>query len=86
VDQAYVSPTSQSQNKDLAGMLRAEVAKSTHGRIRRLSVDCDHDRIVVRGNTSTYYAKQLALKAVRNLVPETPVQLDIKVVPRRGQA
>jgi hypothetical protein len=67
---------------DLEQALERHIAQRTWGRIQRLGVELAEDRVIVHGCTATYYAKQLALVAVREVLDAMPVQLDIQVGPR----
>ncbi len=62
--------------------VRRRIAQRTWGRLRRLEVEVDERRVVVRGSSPTYYLKQLALAAVQEALPATPVELDIAVASR----
>jgi hypothetical protein len=42
-------------------------------------VDCNGRRVAVHGVVSSYYLKQLAISAVREVIPSDPVELDIQV-------
>ena len=50
------------------------VRLKTFDQIRDLSVDCDGPHIVLRGTSRSYYVKQLASHAVRDLFPGTDVE------------
>jgi hypothetical protein len=59
-----------------------QIVQRTWGRIHRLQVELADDRIVVHGQTSSYYAKQLALEGVLDVIGSTAptsVDLDIQV-------
>lgn len=64
---------------ELKVALERQIVQRTWGRIHRLAVEVTADRIVIRGWTSSYYVKQLALVAVREVVEAMPVELDIQV-------
>jgi len=52
----------------------------TGGRICNLSVESDCELVIVRGNSLTFYAKQLALEATRAALGTTrPFRIDIDV-------
>jgi hypothetical protein len=53
----------------------------TWGQIHHLQVAITADCVVVQGSAPTYYAKQLVLSAIREVVPSLPVQLDVQVSP-----
>jgi hypothetical protein len=73
------------QQFSLAGMAELEhrverqIYTYTFGRLRQLQVEVDHDRVIVRGWTNSYYVVQLVVRAIREVLPETPVNLDIVV-------
>jgi osmotically-inducible protein OsmY len=48
-------------------------------RIRNLRVEVSRERIVLRGQTDTYYAKQMAQHGVRDLLPEAHLENAITV-------
>jgi hypothetical protein len=57
--------------------------RRTDRRIRELKVEQTADGLVVRGHTSSYYLKQLALHAVLESMDSTdsiPVQVEIEVI------
>jgi hypothetical protein len=62
-----------------AEALRCRIESKTCGRVRHLRVHCDRGRVTVGGDTSSYYVKQLAISAVREVFPSAPVVLDIRV-------
>jgi hypothetical protein len=64
---------------DVQLALERQIIQRTWGRIHRLVVELTADRAVIRGWTSSYYVKQLALAAVREVVEALPVELDIQV-------
>lgn len=51
----------------------------TFHQIRDLSVRCDGCNVVVRGSSRSYYVKQLATRAIRDLVPHAEVENAIAV-------
>jgi hypothetical protein len=55
------------------------IAQRTWGRLRQVHVEVDRQRVIVRGSAPTYYLKQLALVAVQEVLPDTPVEHDILV-------
>jgi len=67
------------QDGNLARMIEGQIAHRTWGRVRMLAVSLEKDRIVVHGITTSYYVKQLALKAIREVLPSTDVDLNIRV-------
>jgi hypothetical protein len=48
--------------------IEARVRRTTHGRIRNLSVEQEDGKVVVRGHAPSRYAKQLALQAALEFV------------------
>jgi hypothetical protein len=66
--------------EELERALEREIVQRTWGRIRQLRVELTEGRLSVRGYTSSYYAKQLALAAIREVNPSDPVDLDIQVI------
>jgi len=67
---------------DLERSIEQQIARSTMGRLRRLSVEVTPERVVVHGFTSSYYVKQLALHGVQEVLRSAeprPVELDIEV-------
>jgi hypothetical protein len=61
------------------------ISERTWRRVHRLACEVDGDRVVVRGCAPSYYVKQLAIQAVREVVEGTAaapvVLLDIAVSP-----
>ena len=62
-----------------AEALRRYIDARTGRRIRHLRVDCDGSRVAVHGVAPSYYLKQLAITAVREVIPSAPVELNIQV-------
>jgi len=58
----------QVQPLQLDELIRARISQNTGGRIRALEVELIEDRVVIRGVTTSYYLKQLALQAVLEAV------------------
>ena len=63
----------------LAERVERIVQAKTGGRIRGLRVRVDEGCVVVSGQTSTYYNKQLATHAIRNAVEDMSVQNEVEV-------
>jgi hypothetical protein len=59
--------------------LESRVRARTGYRIRNLAVELRPDGIVLRGLTSTYYAKQLAQHGIRDLLPHVYLENAITV-------
>src|SRR5262245_32528212 len=88
-DKLYQETT---RDTDLEERIQREIMQSTWGRVRRLRVEASPGTVVVEGITMSYYLKQLAIKAVMEVVgslPETPsvvveIALDAMADLRRG--
>ena len=59
-------PTETRTTKDLEGQLRERM----NGRVRDLTVTWRGDGLLLQGSSPTFYAKQLAQHAARQLAPE----------------
>ncbi len=60
--------------------IKRRVVQRTGGRIRLLEVETIGDRIVIRGRASSYYLKQLALRAAREVLgAAAPNQIELNV-------
>jgi len=65
---------------ELQRVLGRHIAQRTWGRVQELHVEITKDgHVAVRGRAPTYYVKQLALMAVREVVETAPVELHIEV-------
>jgi len=64
---------------ELERTLERRLIQRTWGRIRRLRVEVNEDRVVVHGSTPSYYVKQLALAAILDTLGATPVEEDLEV-------
>ncbi len=64
---------------ELQQRIERQILQRTWGRIHQLRVEAGPDRAVIHGYTSSYYAKQLAIQAVREVLDSVPVELDIEV-------
>jgi hypothetical protein len=62
-----------------AERIERHIQKRTDRRVRRLRVDCAGSRVSVQGLAASYHVKQLALCAVRELLPAEPVDFRIEV-------
>jgi len=63
--------------------IASRIGQRTSGRLRRLRVEASAERVVVRGATSSYYIKQLALQAALEVTRSAngpQVELDIAVL------
>lgn len=67
------------RSDQLAERVERIVQAKTGGRIRGLRVRVDEGCVVVSGQTSTYYNKQLATHAIRNAVEDMSVQNEVEV-------
>ena len=76
----FVKDAARADGEELERALEREIVQRTWGRIRQLRVELRDRRLVVCGYTSSYYAKQLALAAVREVYFSDPVDLDIQVI------
>ncbi|MCE9531060.1 MAG: BON domain-containing protein [Planctomycetes bacterium] len=63
----------------LAMQLRNIVLQRTNRSVWNLNVEVSPERVVLRGDADTYYAKQLAQESVRKLVPTMTLQNAIEV-------
>lgn len=62
----------------LEQVLDRRIAQRTWGRLR-FRVRMGAGRVIIHGSSPTYYLKQLALAAVREVLPSAPVELKIRV-------
>ncbi|WP_165248404.1 hypothetical protein [Paludisphaera soli] len=60
-------------HQELAAFIEGHVNRIANGRIRDLRVDCSDDRILLRGRSRTYHAKQIAQQAVLDLTDGYPL-------------
>jgi hypothetical protein len=65
--------------EDLATTIGRHIADRTWGRIRRLEVEVNDRGVVVRGSAPSYYVKQLAVHAVREVLEAARMDVDIEV-------
>ena len=56
-----------------------EIVRRTHRRVRNLTVEFREGVVILRGETSSFHVKQLALHAVREIMPFSPVRNGIRV-------
>jgi len=54
---------------NLAMHLQTIVLQRTNRSVWNLAVEVSPERVVLRGEANTFYAKQLAQESVRNLIP-----------------
>jgi hypothetical protein len=69
------------EGTDLEERLERQIQQRTFGRVRQIRVEATPEHVVVRGCASSYYVVQLVVLAVREVMPTTPVILDIQVEP-----
>jgi hypothetical protein len=64
----------QSSAEELEQAIERRIRGRTASRIRHLRIEVGEDLVVVRGRTDTYYAKQLAIQAVMEILtdPDRP--------------
>jgi hypothetical protein len=66
--------------QQLEQAVERQVRERTWGRIHRLCVDASGGRLEIRGQTSTYYLRQLALQAVLDVLNSADaVSLDFDI-------
>ena len=63
----------------LQSELESRVRDRTSRRVRNLAVEIHPGRVVIRGQTATYYVKQLAQHGVQDLLPEVRLENTIVV-------
>ena len=69
---------------ELSQTIEQQVSRRTWGRVHRLAVEVDGDRVLVRGWTPSYYVKQLAIQGALEVLSgaDAPrLQVDIAVAP-----
>ena len=76
----FIEAPARAVGEELERALEREIVQRTLGCIRQLRVELRDGRLIVCGYTSSYYAKQLALAAVREVYSSDPVDLDIQVI------
>jgi hypothetical protein len=68
----------QAEGGALEQVLNRCIAQRTWGRLQ-FRVRLGAGRVIIQGSSPTYYLKQLALAAVREVLPSAPVELEIRV-------
>lgn len=63
----------------LAQRLQSLVMQRTNRRVWNLAIDVLPERVVLRGETNTFYAKQLAQESVREVLPQMALENAIQV-------
>jgi hypothetical protein len=64
---------------EVACEIERQIYRKTHGRVRGLRVDVAEDSVTLRGEASTYYAKQIAQHVVLDMLVGQPVVNAIEV-------
>ena len=70
----------------LQDRLEDQVRARTGRRIRNLAVELSAQGVVLRGQVSSYYVKQLAQHGIREVVPDLHLENSIVVEKRPGLA
>jgi len=68
---------------DLEQQVEQQIQRRTFGRVSQVRVENHDTHVVVRGSAASYYAVQLVVVAVREVLPEMPVVLDVQVGPNK---
>ena len=68
-----------------ANQLQQIVNQRTNFQIQNLHVECGPERVVLRGDAGSYYAKQLAQEGIREFLPRVLLKNAIVVRPRVDQ-
>jgi hypothetical protein len=69
----------QSDSSQLQTQLERNVQVRTGRRVRHLAIEIRPERVVLKGQASTYYIKQLAQHGVRDLLPHIQLENSIAV-------
>jgi hypothetical protein len=64
---------------DLQEELERQVSLRTGRRVRNLTVELEPERIVLRGQTTTYHIKQLAQHGILDMLPDVRLENGIVV-------
>lgn len=62
--------------------IRQAIASRTSGRIRKLEIAVEGSKLVITGQSSTYYGKQLATHAALDVAETLVIQNDVVVAAR----
>ena len=65
--------------KHLTQQLESVVLQRTNGGVWNLAIEVLPERVVIRGETNTFYAKQLAQESVRSVLPVMKLENAIQV-------
>jgi hypothetical protein len=68
----------QAEARALEQVINRRITQRTWGRLQ-FRVRLGAGRVIIQGSSPTYYLKQLALAAVREVLSSAPVELDIRV-------
>ena len=63
----------------LQSELERQVRIRTGRRIRNLAIELAPERVILRGQTTTYYIKQLAQHGIRDILPDVCLENTIAV-------
>ena len=66
-------------SKQLQSALERQVRMRTGRRIRNLAIELAPERVILRGQTTTYYVKQLAQHGIRDILPDVRLENTIAV-------
>jgi hypothetical protein len=66
--------------------LEQQVKNRTGRRIRNLAIELDAEQVVLRGQASSYYVKQLATHSVHDIVPHIRLENAIVVISQPQEA
>lgn len=72
------------RNEQLAAAIKQRIESRLPGRVRKLSVRAEENRIIIEGQCATYYTKQLAQHAAIGVLEEEH-QLENAIVVMVGQ-
>jgi hypothetical protein len=73
--------TVRSRNAEVERAIEQRIHERTWGRVRNLQVELRDEQVVVHGCTPTYYLKQLALEAAREVLgANRRLFIDIQVI------
>jgi len=64
---------------ELERTISQQIVQRSWGRVRGLQVEWHDGSVTVTGRAPSYYVKQLALLAVREVIDHAPVELNIEV-------
>jgi hypothetical protein len=71
--------TRQDRRRDLAIAIRQRIESRLHGRVRNLAVRIQGDTVVLEGECSTYYTKQIAQHAALGVLEHEHLENTIAV-------